>query len=127
MNNLSLKQSQNLKASFVHLNPNVPRRSPWIDCWGDCVCSICFKKKTRQNKTNAKGCIKGWFYYTVNLSPSIIIRDAVILKWAVMQWTKCVTFTHTCTLTFFFLSFSKISLEILAHYRNYTFGHSRSL
>ena len=25
------------------------------------------------------------YYYTVNLSPSAIIRDAVIVKWAVMQ------------------------------------------
>ena len=65
------------------------------------------------------------YYYTVNLSPSVIIRDAVIVKWAVMEQTKRVTFTHTCTLIFFFLSFSKIF--ILAHYRDYTFGHSSSL
>ena len=25
------------------------------------------------------------YYYTVNLSPSVIIRDAVIIKWPVMQ------------------------------------------
>ena len=49
-----------------------------------------FLKKTTQNTTNGKG-YKGWFslssymyYYTVNLSPSVIIRDAVII-WAVMQ------------------------------------------
>ena len=65
------------------------------------------------------------YYYTVNLSPSIIIRDAVIVKWAVMQQTKRVTFTHTCPLIFFFLSFSKIF--ILVHYRDHTFGHSSSL
>ena len=64
------------------------------------------------------------YYYTVNLSPSVIIRDAVTVKWAVMQQTKRVTFTETCLLIFF-LSFSKIF--ILAHYRDYTFGHSSSL
>ena len=74
------------------------------------------------------------YYYTVNLSPSVIIRDAVII-WAVMQQTKRVTFMHTCPLIFFFVSFSKIF--ILAYYRDLkrTFrcprsvivGHCRSL
>ena len=59
MNNFSFEQGQNLKASLVHLYPYVPWRSPRIDCWGDCVCSICLKKR-QANKTNAKGC-KGWF------------------------------------------------------------------
>ena len=63
--------------------------------------------------------------YIVNLSPSVIIRDAVIVKCAVMQQTKRVTFMHTFPLIFFFLSFSKIFM--LAHYRDYTFGHSSSL
>ena len=52
------------------------------------------------------------YYYTVNLSPSIIIRDAVII-WAVMQQTKRDTFMHTCPVIFFFCLFLKSSFQLI--------------
>ena len=95
MNNFSFEQGRNLKASFVHLYPYIPWRSPRIDCWGDCVCSICLKKREDKIKLMRKVARDG-----LDKSHSIIIhvllpckfifkhniiRDAVIVKWAVMQ------------------------------------------
>ena len=59
----SLKQGQNLKASFVHLYPNVPWRSPRIDCWGDCVCLICLKKRQHKTQLTGKVARDGFHYH----------------------------------------------------------------
>ena len=79
------------------------------------------------------------YYYSVNLSLSvIIIKDAVIVKWAVMQQTKRVTFTHMSPDLFFFCLFLKSSSQlitgitcsvIVAHCRSLQVivGHCRSL
>ena len=67
------------------------------------------------------------YYYTANLSPSVIIRDAIIVKWAVMQQTKRVTFTHTSPDLFFCL-FLKSSFQLITGItRSVIVAHCRSL
>ena len=63
-------------------------------------------EKVARDDLDKKKTVSSYMYYnTVNLSPSLIIRDAAIVKWAVMQYTKRVTFMHTCPLIFFFFVF----------------------
>ena len=43
-------------------------------------------EKVARDDLDKKKTVSSYMYYnTVNLSPSVIIRDAVIVKWAVMQ------------------------------------------
>ena len=68
------------------------------------------------------------YYYTVNLSSSVIIRDAVIVKWAVMQQTKPITFTYTSPDLFFFCLFLKSSFQLITGItRSVIVAHCRSL